>query len=46
MDAYKTGQFIKKLRTERNLSQYQLADLIPITRHAVSKWERGISHIK
>lgn len=43
MDAYKTGQFIKKLRTERNLSQYQLADLVPITRQAVSKWERGVS---
>ena len=43
MDAYKIGQFIKQLRTERNLSQYQLADMIPITRQAVSKWERGVS---
>ena len=43
MDAYKTGQFIKQLRTEKNWSQYQLADLVPITRQAVSKWERGVS---
>ena len=43
MDAYKTGQFIKQLRTEHNWSQYQLADLVPITRQAVSKWERGVS---
>ena len=43
MDANKIGQFIKQLRLERNLSQYQLADMIPITRQAVSKWERGVS---
>lgn len=41
MNPDKIGKFINKLRVEKKLSQYQLADLIPITRQAVSKWERG-----
>lgn len=41
MDPQKIGKFILELRKEKNLSQYQLADMIPISRQAVSKWERG-----
>ena len=41
MNQEKMGKFIYKMRTENNLSQYQLAELIPISRQAVSKWERG-----
>ena len=41
MDPNKIGKFIYLLRTEKKLSQYQLADMIPISRQAVSKWERG-----
>ena len=41
MDVEKIGLFIKKLRTDRKMSQYDLADLIPIDRSVVSKWERG-----
>ena len=41
MNPNKIGKFIFKLRTENHLSQYQLADKIPISRQAVSKWERG-----
>ena len=41
MDPEKIGKFIYTLRKEKNLSQYQLAELIPISRQAVSKWERG-----
>ena len=41
MNPDKIGKFILKLRTEKHLSQYQLADKIPISRQAVSKWERG-----
>ena len=37
----KTGKFILSLRQEKGLSQYQLAEMIPISRQAVSKWERG-----
>lgn len=41
MDYEKIGKFIKELRIEDNMTQQQLADKIPITREAVSKWERG-----
>ena len=43
MNAQKIGKFIKKLREEKSLSQYELAEAIPIGREAVSKWERGIA---
>ena len=43
MDPEKIGQFICQLRKEKNLSQYQLADLVPISRQGVSKWERGVT---
>lgn len=43
MDPQKIGKFILQLRKERNLSQYQLADMIPISRQGVSKWERGVT---
>lgn len=34
---------IKELRKERNMSQEELAELIDVTRQAVTKWERGAS---
>lgn len=41
MDLQKIGKFIYELRIERGLSQYKLAEMIPISRQAVSKWETG-----
>ena len=41
MDFEKTGNFIAKLRKENNMSQQELADLIHVSREAVSKWELG-----
>jgi transcriptional regulator with XRE-family HTH domain len=41
MDYKKIGAFIKRLRLENNLSQKELADRIPISREAISKWECG-----
>jgi transcriptional regulator with XRE-family HTH domain len=41
MNPDKISKFIYELRKEKGLSQYQLADMIPISRQAVSKWERG-----
>lgn len=43
MNYTKIGKFINELRTEANLTQQELADMIPISRQAVSKWERGIT---
>lgn len=33
---------LKELRNNKNISQYELATIIHISRTAVSKWERGI----
>ena len=37
------GQRIAQLRTERNMSQSQLAAAMEVSRQAVSKWENGLS---
>ena len=37
----KTQNIILKLRTERVMSQDELADKIMVTRQAVSRWENG-----
>ena len=42
MDQDKIGKFILELRKSKNLTQEDLAQLIPIGRGAISKWERGI----
>ena len=41
MNQEKMGQFIAKLRKEKELTQYDLSELIPVSRDAVSKWECG-----
>lgn len=41
MNPEKIAKFIYELRTEKEWSQYQLANMIPISRQAVSKWERA-----
>ncbi len=41
MDTEKIGQFIKDLRKKKGYSQEALANLIPIDRSVISKWERG-----
>ena len=43
MNDYAFGNKILELRTQRNLSQTALADLVGVTNKAVSKWETGKS---
>ena len=41
MDAKKIGDLIKKLRKQKGLSQYKLAEALFVDRTAVTKWENG-----
>ena len=34
---------LKRIRKDKNLSQEELAELLKVTRQAVSKWEQGVS---
>lgn len=43
MEQEKIGKFIKKIRTENNLTQKEFAKKYGVTYQAVSKWERGIN---
>lgn len=46
MNQEKIGKFISSLRKEKGYTQLELAKKLGVTDKAVSKWERGISHIK
>ena len=41
MNSKKIGKFLKELREKNSYTQQQLADKIPISRQAISKWELG-----
>ena len=41
MDADKIGSFIKELRTQKNMTQKELAEKINCTDKAISRWETG-----
>ena len=43
MDNQHTGRLIRELRTERGMTQRELAQQLHVTDRAVSKWERGVS---
>jgi len=43
MNYAKTGIFIAILRKDKNMSQYELAEVLSIYREMVSKWERGVT---
>lgn len=38
------GKNIKKNRSEKGMTQEQLAESLHVTRQAVSNWEQGVSH--
>ena len=35
---------LKQVRKEKNLSQEELAEILDVSRQAVSKWEQGIGY--
>jgi len=41
MNIVKFGAYISRLRKEHDMPQSKLADILNVTRQAVSKWERG-----
>lgn len=43
MNTTKFGAYVSKLRKQSDLTQSQLADMLNVTRQAVSKWEMGDS---
>lgn len=43
VDNEKFGNFIRKLRKEKGLTQKELGEKLNITDKAISKWERGLS---
>ncbi len=43
MDSFRTGEFIKELRLDKELTQKELAEKLNCTDKAVSRWETGIS---
>lgn len=45
MDREKTGTLIAEARKAKNMTQKDLAAVLHVSDRAVSKWERGVSHI-
>ena len=43
MNQLKIGKFLKQLRTEKNLTQEQLAETLNVSRRTVSRWETGFN---
>ena len=41
MNNEKIGKYIKKLRTDKGISQNELGEIVHVTRQAVSSWENG-----
>ena len=41
LDMKKVGKNIKAARTEKNMTQLELADILGVSYQAVSNWERG-----
>lgn len=39
----KQGEYLRKLRIEREFSQEQLAEAMRLSRQSISKWEQGVS---
>ena len=45
MNNKQVGQFIRQLRKEKGMTQYDLADKLMVPRPSISKWERGTMRV-
>ncbi len=43
MDTIKIGNFLRKLRKDKQLTQEQLAEQLNVSRRTISRWETGVS---
>lgn len=43
IDMNRVGKCIKNARTNKNMTQLELADIVGVSYQAVSNWERGNS---
>lgn len=41
MNQQKIGQFLKKMRNEKKLTQAELAEMLGVTNRSISRWENG-----
>ena len=44
VDQVKIGNFLKKLRKEKGITQEQLAQILNVSGRTVSRWETGVFH--
>ncbi len=43
MNQQKVGQFLKELRSQKALTQEQLAERLGVSNRSVSRWENGVT---
>ena len=43
MDQQKIGRFLRDLRTEREQTQEQLAEVLGVSNRSISRWENGVN---
>lgn len=41
MDQQKTGQFLKMLRSQKSITQAELAEVLGVSNRSISRWENG-----
>lgn len=43
MNQQKVGQFLKKLRSQKSITQAELAEVLGVSNRSISRWENGIT---